>query len=133
MDKAFIPARDVLRVAQNVVLARAAQAQGDAAEAITYFQAAAGVEDSIPYMEPPYWYYPARQSLGAALLRAGRAKEAVDQFRAALDGARQSAWALFGLREAAKAVGDASTEHEAGDAFEKSWRGDPGFLNLERL
>ena len=133
MDAYFIPARDVLRVAQNVVLARAAQAKGDIAEAITYFQAAAGVEDSIPYMEPPYWYYPVRQSLGAALLKAGRAKEAAEQFRAALDGARKSAWALFGLREAAKAVGDAATEQRAADALAKTWRGDPGFLSLERL
>jgi tetratricopeptide (TPR) repeat protein len=133
MDAFAIPARDVLRVAQNVVLARAAQAKGDTTEAITYFQAAAGVQDSIPYMEPPLWYYPVRQSLGAALLKAGRAKEAADQFRAALDGARKSAWALFGLREAAKATGDTATEEQAADAFAKSWRGDAGFLSLERL
>jgi tetratricopeptide (TPR) repeat protein len=133
MDAFAIPARDVLRVAQNVVLARAAQATGDTTEAITYFQAAAGVQDAIPYMEPPYWYYPVRQSLGAALLDAGRAKEAADQFHAALDGVRKSAWALFGLREAAKAIGDAATEQQAADALAKSWRGDPGFLSLERL
>jgi tetratricopeptide (TPR) repeat protein len=133
MDAFAIPARDVLRVAQNVVLARAAQATGDTTEAITYFQAAAGVQDSIPYMEPPFWYYPVRQSLGAALLKAGRAKEAADQFHAALDGARKSAWALFGLREAAKAIGDAATEQQAADALAKSWRGDLGFLSLERL
>src|SRR5262249_8504257 len=78
MDKFYIPARDILRVAENVVLARAAQAKGDAAEAITYFQAAAGVQDNIPYMEPPYWYYPVRQSLGAELLKAGRREEAAD-------------------------------------------------------
>jgi tetratricopeptide (TPR) repeat protein len=133
MDQFAIPARDILRVAQNVVLARAAQAKGDPAESITYFQAAAGVQDSLPYMEPPYWYYPVRQSLGAALLKAGRAKEAADQFRAALDGARKSAWALFGLREAAKATGDAATEQQAADELAKSWRGDPAILSLERL
>ncbi|HUL08453.1 MAG TPA: hypothetical protein VLV76_19155 [Candidatus Acidoferrum sp.] len=132
-DMYAIPARDILRVAQNVVLARAAQAKGDTAEAITYFQAAAGVQDSIPYMEPPYWYYPVRQSLGAALLKAGRAKEAADQFRAALDNSRKSAWALFGLREAAKAAGDSATEQQAADDFAKSWRGDLSFLSLERL
>jgi tetratricopeptide (TPR) repeat protein len=132
-DKFYIPARDILRVAENVVLARAAQAQGDAAEAITYFQAAAGVEDSIPYMEPPYWYYPVQQSLGAALLQAGRAKEAAEQFRAALDRARNSAWALYGLTQAAKAAGDSATADEAAGAFAKSWRGDPSFLSLERL
>ena len=32
--------------------------------------------DRIPYMEPPYWYYPVQQSLGAALLRAGKPGEA---------------------------------------------------------
>jgi len=133
MDAFAIPARDVLRVAQNVVLARAAQADSDASNAITYFQAAAGVQDSIPYMEPPYWYYPVRQSLGAALLKAGRAKEATDQFRAALDGARKSAWALFGLREAAKATGDTATEKQAADAFAKTWRGDAALLSLARL
>jgi tetratricopeptide (TPR) repeat protein len=133
MDAFYIPARDVLRVAQNVVLARAAQAEGDTTEAIAYFQAAAGVEDSIPYMEPPYWYYPVRQSLGAALLKAGRAEEAAEQFRAALDRSRKSAWALFGLREAAKAAGDAATEEQAAGAFAKSWRGDAAFLSLERL
>ena len=132
-DQFGIPARDVLRIAQNVVLARAAQATGDATGEITYFQAAAGVQDSIPYMEPPFWYYPVRQSLGAALLKAGRAKEAADQFRAALDGTRKSAWALFGLREAAKATGDSATEQQAADAFAKIWRGDPAFLSLERL
>ena len=35
-------------------------------------------------MEPPYWYYPVRQSLGAALLAAGRVAEAEVAFRAAL-------------------------------------------------
>jgi tetratricopeptide (TPR) repeat protein len=132
-DQFALPARDVLRVAQNVVLARAAQAKGDAAEAITYFQAAAGVQDSLPYTEPPFWYYPVRQSLGAALLKAGRAKEAADQFRAALDGARKSAWALYGLREAAKAIGDSATEQQAAEEFAKTWRGDLAFLSLERL
>jgi hypothetical protein len=71
--------------------------------------------------------------LSAELLKAGRAKQALDQLRAALDGARKSAWALFGLREAAKALGDASTEQQAGNAFAKNWRGDPAFLSLERL
>ena len=30
--------------------------------------------------EPPYWYYPIRQSLAAALLQAGRHAEAKQQF-----------------------------------------------------
>ena len=57
----------------------------------------ADAQDTIPYMEPPYWYYPVRQSLGAALLKTGHPQEAEKEFLAALDRARDSAWALFGL------------------------------------
>src|SRR5262249_11738868 len=98
-DQFGIPARDVLRLARNVVRARAARGEGRATEAIRCFQAAAGAQGFIPYMEAAYWYCPVREALGAGLVKAGRAKEAADQFRAALGGTRKSAWALFGLRE----------------------------------
>ena len=132
-DAWYIPARQVMQVARHVVLARAAQAEGDKNGAIDLFQAAAKVEDTIPYMEPPYWYYPVRQSLGAALLDVGRAEEAAEQFKLALDRAQKSAWALYGLKEAAKAAGDTAAEQEAGAAFEKSWQGDPSFLSIGKL
>ncbi|TIP79977.1 MAG: hypothetical protein E5X63_32935, partial [Mesorhizobium sp.] len=98
-----IPALAVLQVAEATVRARAAEADGDLEGAVAIWRKAAEVEDTIPYMEPPYWYYPVRQSLGAALLRTGHPEEAEKEFRAALDKARGSAWALFGLKETAKA------------------------------
>ena len=33
------------------------------------YQEAVAVQDGLPYTEPPYWYYPVRQSLGAVRLR----------------------------------------------------------------
>ena len=74
----------MLEVAHDVVLARAAQAGGKDAEAIALWQKAAETEDTIPYMEPPYWYYPVRRSLGAALLKSGQPAEAEKEFAAAL-------------------------------------------------
>ena len=68
-----IPARPVVAVAENVVRARAAQAANDQDGAVALFRKAAESEDTIPYMEPPFWYYPVRQSLGAALLQSGQA------------------------------------------------------------
>ena len=103
LDAWAVPAQPVLEVAENVVLARMAQASGDQQGAVDLFRKAAESEDTIPYMEPPYWYYPVRQSLGAALLQTGKADEAEKEFLAALDRARGSAWALFGLQQAAKA------------------------------
>ena len=133
MDVWHIPVRPVLEVAHDVVLARAAQAEGDEPSAIALWQKAADVEDTIPYMEPPFWYYPVRQSLGAALLKSGHPEEAEKEFNAALERARSSAWALYGLEQTAKAKGDAAAQSKAAEALAKSWLGDPGTLSLERL
>jgi tetratricopeptide (TPR) repeat protein len=128
-----IPALSVLQVAEDVVRARAAQAENDVGGSIVFWKKAAETEDAIPYMEPPYWYYPVRQSLGAALLRNGQPADAAKEFAAALDRARSSAWALFGLQQAAKAQGDTAAETKAADELSKAWKGDPGMLTLERL
>jgi tetratricopeptide (TPR) repeat protein len=133
LDAWGIPAVPVLEVAQNVVLARAAEAENKGDAEVELWKKAADVQDTIPYMEPPYWYYPVRQSLGAALLKTGHPEEAERQFQAALDRARGSAWALFGLQQAAKAKGDTAEEGKAAAALAKAWRGDPAMLSLERL
>jgi len=133
LDSWGIPAVPVLEVAQNVVLARIAQAENKADDEIQLWKKAAGMQDTIPYMEPPYWYYPVRQSLGAALLKSGHPEEAEKEFLAALDKARGSAWALFGLQQAAKAKGDAAAEGKAAAELAKAWRGDPAMLTLEKL
>jgi tetratricopeptide (TPR) repeat protein len=133
LDAWAIPARPVLDVAENAVLARAAQAENDTGAAIGFWRKAASSEDTIPYMEPPFWYYPVRQSLGAALLKNGDAPGARKEFEAALERSRGSAWALYGLEQAAKASGDTEGEKKAAADLANSWRGDPGLLSLEKL
>src|SRR5215470_10179967 len=64
-----IPAQEVLRIARTIVMARVAQGKGDKQTAVTLFEQAAALQDALPYTEPPYWYYPIRQSLAAALLQ----------------------------------------------------------------
>jgi hypothetical protein len=66
LDAAGVPARPVLEVARNVVLARAAQAENDHASAVAHFENAVAAEETLPYMEPPYWYDPVRPSLEEA-------------------------------------------------------------------
>lgn len=133
LDAWAVPARPVLEVAQGVVLARMAQAEDDNTAAIGHWRKAAETQDTIPYMEPPFWYYPVRQSLGAALLKDGKPEEAEKEFNAALEHARGSAWALYGLEQAAKTRGDAAAQEKAAADLAKSWRGGPDLLNLERL
>ena len=128
-----IPAEPVLNVAAEVVLARAAQAENNQEVAIASLKKAAETQDTIPYMEPPFWYYPVRQSLGAALIMTGKPEEAQKEFAAALERERNSAWVLYGIKEAAKAKGDTAAEQKAADDLAKVWKGDPAMLTLGRL
>jgi tetratricopeptide (TPR) repeat protein len=128
-----IPAQDVLKIAHATIEARIAQAQGDTSTAIARFNEAAELQDRLPYMEPPYWYYPVRQSLGAALLQAGRLAEAEEQFRLALKRAPNNGWSYFGLAELYKARGATDDARKAEDQLAKTWIGDRALLKLSNL
>jgi tetratricopeptide (TPR) repeat protein len=129
----YIPGDQLLQIARHVVLGRMAQQQGDNAKAIAEFQEAAALQDGMPYMEPPYWYYPVRQSLGAALLQAGRAAEAVDAFKAALKEAPNDGWAIYGLMEAQKKLGDDAGAKVSEAELAKAWIGPRDLLDLSKL
>lgn len=133
LEEQYVPARTILRVAREVLQARVADAEGDLAAAEAHLRTAASLEDELPYMEPPYWYYPVRQTLGAVLLKAGRAEEAVEAFKSAVSKYPGNAWSLYGLAEALEAKGDAAGAAEANAAFEKAWLGDPAGPDLSRL
>ena len=128
-----VPAAEVLAIARHVVRARIAQAQGDPARAVAEFEQAVALEDQLPYMEPPFWYYPLRQSLGAALLQAGRTDEAELAFRASLARAPNNGWALYGLREVYQRRNDRASAAAAERLLAKAWAGERRHLDLARL
>jgi len=128
-----IPAQDVLKLARSVIAARVSLARGDANAAIAQLEQAAALQDGLAYTEPPYWYYPVRQSLGAALLRAGRLREAEEQFLSALKRAPNNGWSYFGLAEVYRAQGAADKLQKAEGDIVKTWIGDRSLLELSRL
>jgi tetratricopeptide (TPR) repeat protein len=130
-DVAFV-ANDTMAIARHVVEARIAQAEGDLDRAITEFETAVQIQDSLFYLEPPFWYYPVRQSLGAVLLMAGRAEDAEEVLRQSLVDAPNNGWALYGLMEAQKAQGDETAAAVTTRLFEKAWAGE-GPPDLARL
>ena len=132
LEAQFLPARDVLGIAQHVLEARIAQAEGDWTEAEHHLVEAIRLEDTVAYMEPPYWYYPVRQTLGAVRLQAGNRAGARSAFKAALDQQPNNAWALWGLWQVEKAAGDHWAKEEAEDAFRRAWLG-TGEPTLDRL
>jgi tetratricopeptide (TPR) repeat protein len=129
----YVPAPDLLRIARHVLEGRIAQAEGNFDQAIQEFEVAVQIQDSLPYLEPEYWYYPVRQSLAATLLMAGRAEEALETFRAALIDAPNNGWALFGLMEAQRALGDEAGAAASAKLLEQAWAGERDLLELARL
>ena len=97
------------------------------------FEQAALLQDGLPYTEPPYWYYPVRQSLAAALMQAGRLDDAEDQFRRALARAPNNGWSYYGLAELYKARGNADAARTAEAELTKTWFGDRQLLQLSKL
>ncbi|MEO8895165.1 MAG: hypothetical protein ABI450_04730, partial [Rhizomicrobium sp.] len=100
-----VPVPDLITLASAVAQGRLSFAKGKYDEAAAHYRAAIAIEDKIPYQEPSYWYYPVNQSLGAALLRAGKAEEASLAFQAALVQTPSNGWALYGLAESEQARG----------------------------
>jgi len=133
LDGQGVPAKRLIQLAQHVAAGKFAYALGHFDEAAGHYRAALAIEDTIPYQEPPYWYYPVGQSLGAALLRGGHAEAARDAFHQALLRAPGNGWALYGLQQAELALGHAIEARAAGTALERAWLGDPNLLSLDRL
>ncbi len=128
-----IPAPTLLSIAQNVALGRIAQASGDHESAVGYFEAGVSLQDTVNYMEPPYWYYPVRQSLGAAYLAVGRDEDAERALKASLIDAPNNGLALFGLAETYAAMGDDTAARYTKDLLDNAWAGDVSDLALDRL
>jgi len=128
-----IPAQDVGRIAAHVVRARIAQGAQDLDAAVRELQAAVAIQDTLPYMEPPYWYYPLRQTLGALLLLKGDAQAARDAFRESLARTPNNAWSLYGLKTSFERQGMASEAREAEKYLARAWSGDRKRLDLQRL
>jgi tetratricopeptide (TPR) repeat protein len=128
-----VPAPDLLLLAETAARARWAYASRDYAQAVRLYREAITIEDRIPYMEPPYWYYPVHQSLGAALYRAGQFAEARDAFMAALVRSPNNGWALYGLAKTERALGRKQQAAAARASLKRAWLGDPKWLRMDRL
>lgn len=126
LEAANVPARGIVRTARAVATGRLASARNDLPAAIQAYQEAVDVQDALPYTEPPYWYYPVRQSLGAAQLRAGQLDAAEQTFRASLARTPGNGWALRGLVEVYRQRGDKAALSAAQQRFDSTWLGRDG-------
>lgn len=122
LDKRDYPGSVLVGIAINLLKGEIAYRQSDYAGAVPHFERAVAAQDLLPYTEPPFWYYPTRQSLGAALLKAGKPVEAEAVYRADLKQYRHNGWSMFGLMQSLEAQGKTAEAAKVKVHFDAAWQ-----------
>jgi tetratricopeptide (TPR) repeat protein len=121
---------DVMDLASVVLEARI---QTTPALAVPMWKRSVAIQDQLAYDEPPAWYYPVRESLGASLLLAGDAPSAEAVFREGLHRGPNNGRMLFGLLESLKAQGKTDQAAWVEQEFNTAWNGADLQLRLKDL
>jgi hypothetical protein len=124
-------AKDIMKIAANVLGAQLALAKKDNAAATSMLREAVVIQDSLKYGEPPDWFFPVRESLGGVLLMSGDANGAEKVFREDLVIHPRNPRSLYGLYQALKAQGRSYDAGFVEKQFHNSWKG--GEMKMEDL
>jgi tetratricopeptide (TPR) repeat protein len=114
-------AADILSVASHLLDGEMAARRERFPEAIASLEAAVKVEDGLRYDEPPDWMQPARHTLGAVLLRAGRYAEAQAVYLEDLHRYPGNGWGFYGLGRALRLQKKDVEARRIEERFEKAW------------
>jgi hypothetical protein len=126
-------AKDVMKIAERVLGAKVAMAKHDTDGAVAQLQEAVAIQDTLKYGEPPDWFFPVRESLGAALLMKGDATGAEKTFRDDLDRNPSNPRSLYGLQQTLKKQGRDYDASFVEKQLNTSWKGGANTLTMEDL
>jgi tetratricopeptide (TPR) repeat protein len=129
----FNRVHEVMGIALNMLDGKIAAARHDYRKTVTELEKAIKTYDALHYDEPPDWYLPPREQLGAVLLAAGKAAEAEAAFRADLHQNPKNGRSLFGLAQALRQQSKLSEAAEATSQFQASWKDADVQLRMEDL
>ncbi|MGH8457971.1 MAG: hypothetical protein ACRESV_01365, partial [Nevskiales bacterium] len=116
-----VPAAQMVEIAELMLDADLRLRAGDKGGGLERLREAVAKQDALPYMEPPYWDYSIRQSLGKALLAVGLAREAEQVYRDDLRRHPRNGWSLFGLEQTLRAQGKTASAEEVKRRFGQAW------------
>jgi tetratricopeptide (TPR) repeat protein len=114
-------ASTLLEIGDAHLAGEIAAASGDQVTAVAELRRAVEKQDALVYMEPPPWFFPTRQALGAVLLDAGRGAEAETVYHEDLKAYPKNGWSLFGLSQSLEAQGETAKADWARQGFEYAW------------
>jgi tetratricopeptide (TPR) repeat protein len=122
-----------LKIGAAILGSRIAETQRRMPQAIELMRAAVKLQDEMPYSEPPAWFYPVRESLGALLLRRGSPAESEAVFRESLRRSPNDPRALLGLSAALQAQGRRTEAAAQKAGFRAAWQFSDMPLAIEDL
>jgi tetratricopeptide (TPR) repeat protein len=125
--------KDILKIAEDVLGAQLAIRNKEMDTAIQRLREAVGLQDKLNYNEPADWFFPVRESLGAALLKNGDASGAEKVFREDLEHNLRNPRSLWGLQQT---LLQQHRDYDAGfiqSQFKASWKGGAQALTLDDL
>ena len=112
----------ILDVAESMLRGEIALARGDRKSGIAALRKAVAAEDKLSYNEPPDWPLPVRPYLGAALLDAGRAKEALVVYEEDLRKYPENGWSLYGQSLAQSKLRQIDAAVDSRRRFDAAWQ-----------
>lgn len=116
------PSAKLLEIADNLLLGQIEFKNGNYEASIISLKKAVSLQDDLPYTEPPFWYYPTRQSLGRVLIEAGKFTEAEAVFRKDLEDYPRNGWSMFGLYKVLEIQGKTKEAKKYKDKFDVIWQ-----------
>ena len=111
-----------LKLGERHLGAEIAAARGDFDAAVAALEEGVRLQEDMVYTEPPPWYFPLRQALGAILLEADRTAEAEAVYRADLRAHPNQGWSLYGLAASLRAQGKDDEAAVVDAGFEQAWQ-----------
>ena len=115
------PTKSLMKIASLLASGSIDMYSSKYSEAITSFEEAVIIQDTLPYTEPPFWYYPTRQTLGHALLMNNSFEEAALVFEKDLKDYPRNGWSYFGLHLAQNKLNNQEESIEALNKFKEIW------------
>ena len=121
MEMPHLPGATLMRISMHDLAGHMALKKGEHEKAVDELEQAVKLEDTLPYMEPPFSYMPMRHGLGAALLTKGDAAAAEKVYREDLKRNPANGWSLLGLAQSLKAQGQDQRAADVMESLRTAW------------
>lgn len=111
-----------LQIAAEILAGVLADKKDKPEDMIEHFKMAVEIQDKMMPKTPPSWYFPTRELLAKALLKAKKAEESKMVFEEVLNRHKNDPWALYGLMLCYTELGDTNKAKEYQKQFAAIWK-----------